>query len=183
MQLAGFTVKSTAGAVAAGRLEVTVKVGFVNVPASVARRFTETVHTMPAATVPAGERDGVAACSRCRRCATALGLHVRWVSATASPAGRVSVKARPVATMPLAELSIVTVARVDPALTECWFGREHLGDDGRTGRVHGQIDRRSGCGGKARGDGEGRVRQRARLGGAQVHRNRARPCLRPPCRR
>ena len=31
---------------------MTLKAGFVSVPISVARRFTETVHDMPAATVP-----------------------------------------------------------------------------------------------------------------------------------
>jgi len=92
---------------------VTLKVGFVSVPAAVARRFTETVHTMPAATVPpVSEMELLPA--------VAVGVAPQpSVStfgglATASPAGRVSVKARPVATMPLAELSIVTVARVIP---------------------------------------------------------------------
>ena len=110
---AGFTVKPTAGAVALGRLEVTVKVGFVSVPASVARRFTETVHDMPAATVPpVSEIEWLPAFAV--GTAPQPSVTTAGVSATASPVGRVSVKARPVAAMPLAELSMVTVARVVP---------------------------------------------------------------------
>jgi len=110
---AGFTVKSTAGAVAAGRLEVTVKVGFVNVPASVARKFTEIVHDMPAATVPpVSEMDWLPAVAV--GVAPQPSVSTFGVSATASPVGRVSVKARPVTSMALAELSMVTVARVVP---------------------------------------------------------------------